>query len=491
MGSEAGPGAGWRRRRLEQRRSLTELGWEMAARLADMDPAARTTRRMERPIYDVFLGGSCGWTSWRQEKIIPHFHKAGISYYNPQKSQWSCDLIPVEEAAKNTSRLLLFVIDPQTANNVGLLEIAYLAAKKYPLIVVLPSREEFLEISCCSEDSVDRGRAYDVVSTLLAAEGVDICRTVEEARERIEEIVIGDLFATEALRSTRCRWPYLRLKTRSLALACSAPLRRSRLIAGLLRRLLGSEPESVVGGSESCEAERAPSVRRSLSTESESQFVGGPWSETSWPLLLVQAVFGLLSYAVHPLLAAAFLVVAAVSHAAPTSLHVRLKRDVNNNRSRRRAVAARPPISFDVFLGSSGEGGERDWISERAIPLLHKAGLSYFDSRLYSQPDYDSAALMANSSRVLFAVASSYSTFSGIIQLAYYIGKGWRIVACVPEAAASSHSTHPDSPSPHRRMGIARSLAYLRDIASKEHCAIFSDLSRAIRAAVSHVQADH
>lgn len=59
---------------------------------------------------DVYLGGSCGLTMWRDEIAIPMLKKNGLSYFNPQKSQWSQRLIPIEWAAMDNCRMLLFVI---------------------------------------------------------------------------------------------------------------------------------------------------------------------------------------------------------------------------------------------------------------------------------------------------------------------------------------------------------------------------------------------
>jgi hypothetical protein len=33
--------------------------------------------------YEVFLGGSCNPTTWRQEVAIPILKNLGITYYNP------------------------------------------------------------------------------------------------------------------------------------------------------------------------------------------------------------------------------------------------------------------------------------------------------------------------------------------------------------------------------------------------------------------------
>ncbi|KIH69254.1 hypothetical protein ANCDUO_00400 [Ancylostoma duodenale] len=62
------------------------------------------------PMYDVFLGGSCGTTVgtnkysekrvWRRQLVIPFLKKKAISYYDPQRSVWSENMIYEESIAK-------------------------------------------------------------------------------------------------------------------------------------------------------------------------------------------------------------------------------------------------------------------------------------------------------------------------------------------------------------------------------------------------------
>lgn len=59
---------------------------------------------------DVHLGGSCGSTSWRTDIAIPILKKHGLTYVNPETSRWSERLIPIECAAVESCRVLLFVI---------------------------------------------------------------------------------------------------------------------------------------------------------------------------------------------------------------------------------------------------------------------------------------------------------------------------------------------------------------------------------------------
>lgn len=36
--------------------------------------------------YDVFLGGSCNPTTWRKDLAVPYLQEAGVSFYNPVRS---------------------------------------------------------------------------------------------------------------------------------------------------------------------------------------------------------------------------------------------------------------------------------------------------------------------------------------------------------------------------------------------------------------------
>nr|CAD2201635.1 unnamed protein product [Meloidogyne enterolobii] len=87
-------------------------------------------KNQKKPIYDVFLGGSCGNTCWRSEIVIPYLKRHGITYYDPQRPVWSENMIREEQRAKENSRIFLFVLDPGTINATSFLEIAYFASRK-------------------------------------------------------------------------------------------------------------------------------------------------------------------------------------------------------------------------------------------------------------------------------------------------------------------------------------------------------------------------
>ena len=45
---------------------------------------------------EIFLGGSCNPTTWRQEIAIPLLEANEISFYNPQVEEWHEGLIALE-----------------------------------------------------------------------------------------------------------------------------------------------------------------------------------------------------------------------------------------------------------------------------------------------------------------------------------------------------------------------------------------------------------
>lgn len=92
--------------------------------------------------YQVFLGGSCNPTTWRHDQAIPYFQSRSVSFYNPQRPDWTPDLIEIEHRAKELAPLLFFVIDHDTRALASIVEVCYLAARGRNIIVVMNSMPE-------------------------------------------------------------------------------------------------------------------------------------------------------------------------------------------------------------------------------------------------------------------------------------------------------------------------------------------------------------
>lgn len=87
--------------------------------------------------FQIFLGGSCNPTTWRQKVAIPYLETNGITYYNPQVDNWTPEVVITERYAKQNAQVLLFVIDKQTRSTVSLIESAFMAGDSRKLVLVI------------------------------------------------------------------------------------------------------------------------------------------------------------------------------------------------------------------------------------------------------------------------------------------------------------------------------------------------------------------
>lgn len=94
----------------------------------------------------IFLGGSCDPTTWRQDTAIPLLDRAGVLYYNPQVSEWHQGLIAQEAEAKEESEYLLFVIDGQTRAVASILEATEYICRGRKVLLVVEQIPDGLEI---------------------------------------------------------------------------------------------------------------------------------------------------------------------------------------------------------------------------------------------------------------------------------------------------------------------------------------------------------
>jgi raw len=89
------------------------------------------------PKYEVFLGGSCNPTTWRQDVAIPTLKQLCITFYNPQVTHWGPELVELEWKAKQHATILFFVMDNETRSVASLIEAAHSAGKQRKLILVI------------------------------------------------------------------------------------------------------------------------------------------------------------------------------------------------------------------------------------------------------------------------------------------------------------------------------------------------------------------
>jgi len=139
------------------------------------------------PVF-VFLGGACGPTTWRRDLAVPALKAAGVSYYNPQVSEWHEGMIAEESRHKASARMLLFVIGTETRALMSIAEAAYHIGKRggEGIVLVLQSYpssdadtpERVAEIADCN-----RARAY--LGELAVEHNVPTHSAVEPALARL------------------------------------------------------------------------------------------------------------------------------------------------------------------------------------------------------------------------------------------------------------------------------------------------------------------
>ncbi|KFD72683.1 hypothetical protein M514_01809 [Trichuris suis] len=170
--------------------------------------------------YDVFLGGSCGASSWREDAIA-HLERLGLTFFNPQRNFWKEDMVKLERYAKENSRVLLFVVDYRQRSLVTLIEIVYLAALQAPLIVVLPDEYRFAGSQC---ENTERLQTMQFVRRVLQYERIPTCVSLSEAMGLIESI----LFKTRSFENviSKPAWLLVFLKYCILTVGriCSLPV---------------------------------------------------------------------------------------------------------------------------------------------------------------------------------------------------------------------------------------------------------------------------
>lgn len=71
----------------------------------------------------LFLGGSCGDTTWRN-KLIPKLESVGVKYFNPVVEDWNEEAQKAEDDAIKHSDTILVLISPRTSSTYSLYELA-------------------------------------------------------------------------------------------------------------------------------------------------------------------------------------------------------------------------------------------------------------------------------------------------------------------------------------------------------------------------------
>ncbi|VDK49307.1 unnamed protein product [Anisakis simplex] len=477
-----------------------------------------------KPIYDVFLGGSCGNTVWRRDQVIPYLEKRAITYYDPQRSVWNEHMINEESVAKENSSLFLFVLDPATVNATSFLEIAHFAARKAPkLVVVFLGRSEWRDRGH-PHDLPDRRRTCDLLDAILAMHDVPVLQSIQEALSYIDEVIIGEKSWSEALWNPFQRLPYMMLTGRR-ALRQSVHHVRSawRTVANGVIRWKGTK-YLLIGACEMLFVLAMHLFVQSL-----------PLVLLVLPLLALDALFGLFSLICWryrslsaakrraqlleqralarspavPIPGRAFVPCDIIAQHIPlncskcnakslsSSNHNSISAQLLNTRSYDSNDVASPlrwmmnSTAYDIFLGcSSTKSTDLEWITQTAAPQLHKKGISYCSELMIERQKRLPTLDMTK--RILYHIPSCETILSGMVEVAYFLGHtNWSVTLCVPKRAKMLDSSCVNGDEEMKRNIERRNecyrmaFCYLRDMAERRHCEVFTHLDDALQYVIS------
>ncbi|CAL8107877.1 unnamed protein product [Calicophoron daubneyi] len=152
-------------------------------------------RRPNTYEYEVFLGGACNPTTWRKDTGIPFLEATGISYYNPQVDNWRPELVQIEERAKSSSFVFLFVFESWRTRAISsLVEAFYLAGKNENLVLVLSDKSiegplviAGEQVSQMEYRCLQQAREYLV--NFAKKRGIPLFSELTEALQYVKEIV--------------------------------------------------------------------------------------------------------------------------------------------------------------------------------------------------------------------------------------------------------------------------------------------------------------
>ncbi|KAH8282666.1 hypothetical protein KR054_009025, partial [Drosophila jambulina] len=161
---------------------------------SSVDDTKKKKNASNEPV-EVFLGGSCNPTTWRADVAIPALKELGISFYNPQVSDWTPDLIELEHRAKEKARVLFFVMDSETRASAGAIEAAHIAGQncKQLVLVLHPYKpnQKILNEPISQQEYLDLNRNQLILKELVSRRGLPVLDNIPLGLHRTKEILSG------------------------------------------------------------------------------------------------------------------------------------------------------------------------------------------------------------------------------------------------------------------------------------------------------------
>jgi hypothetical protein len=419
--------------------------------------------------FKVFLGGSCNPTTWRHDTAIPFLKENGITFYNPQVSDWKPELMEIEDQAKQTAELLFFVIDNKTRSTASMVEAAYLAGCGRQLILVIKS---FLHpgtliagepMSVVEYEDLERSHAY--LTDLVERQGIPVFTDIHVAlsctgKAVAQNLKVGDLTLEDGAQPVK--YPHVRVADKFMKLkdvfysvdiansgrlsykdVCLAYRTITDEVLPLPPPIPGTKEPSYTFDQFCCLIAEYRYKRKSF----WRRILGG----------LYRLPFRLLDW-------------------------------VRGQPSQSGKVYDNDPRQRDVFLG--GTCGKSTWREDIAIPILRKHGISYFNPQLPEwTPHYIplEAAVKDSCRLLLYTITADTRGITSMLEAGHYIGQGCDVVLCI-QNLQDGVVIDGEELTPTGVKDYNRARSYLADLANRDGVPIFSDVEEAIDCVVQRIK---
>ena len=482
------------------------------------------TQKSSASAYDVFLGGSCNPTTWRQDTAIPYLKTQGITFYNPQQSNWVPEMIELEHQAKQTSQILFFVMNELTRNVVSMIEVAYLAGANRRLIVVInpyPGAGHLINGESLSEmEFAELSQGLTTVHDLVERQGLPVFDDINVALNCSAKVLkddrpIEDLGLNDNARPVklahlqigdkllRLREAFDTLDTQRSGKISLADLRMAFRIHAH-RELTHKDLQQILLAHDVT----IPSSRRRASKSTSNLPLDQVMIDFDHFCCIVsefkhlnlsrdaslsrergKKATQLIHSIAHPF--------QRLSHCISTPFsrgNHRPRKSLSNQQQpnlKRRGSQIR-----DVYLGGTMRNAR--WREKDAIPMLKKHGLTYFNplatntsSSSPSTSKYSMSfrcrrlipietAAMDNSRVLLFVILASSRSVGAMCEAAYYIGRGANVVLCVQKIVENEVIETGEKLSKAALKDYNRGRSYLSDIANREGVPVFEEVQEAV-----------
>ncbi|KAL4130772.1 hypothetical protein QTP88_008161 [Uroleucon formosanum] len=408
--------------------------------------------------YDVFLGGSCNPTTWRQDLAIPYLQDAGVSFYNPQVEHWSQDLIEIEHAAKESSTILFYVIDSQTRNVVSDIETANFAGNHNNLVLVIHPQDAIAGSVVAGEpisfrEAEDLREALTTLHKIAANQETPVFDNIPEALNNIIQILKDKNRQSNDTSEDNTTYHKIRDAFNKFNVDGPGKINISHVTRAI--QLLANQNLS------------ENDVLNLTSEHQDMKDVGGN----------PQVYFTFNQFYT---IASKFLQSPDKNNRRNGfdigySYHLNVSRPLYL--SQESVETTRSSKTTDIYL--AGESGDDiRWREDIAIPIIKKSNLTY-----HAASKIDLSVLL-EARTLLFVIPNNSRSLATMTLAAYSIAKNCRMVLCIQNLSKDYCTVRGEKLTQTAINDYNRGRIYLADLASRERVPVFESIKEAVEIAV-------